>query len=47
MALPPVVLKNLGDKLYDKRKSAALEIEQANSLPLSHSQSFSSASPPC
>lgn len=27
-ALPPSVVKNLGDRLYDKRKLAALEIEQ-------------------
>lgn len=28
LALPPHVLKNLGDKLYDKRKAGALDIEQ-------------------
>ena len=28
LSLPPSVLKNLGDKLYDKRKVAALDIEQ-------------------
>ena len=28
LSLPPNVLKNLGDKLYDKRKVAALDIEQ-------------------
>jgi hypothetical protein len=27
-ALPPTVVKNIADKLYEKRKSAALEIEQ-------------------
>ncbi|GAB4814784.1 hypothetical protein N2152v2_001830 [Parachlorella kessleri] len=27
-ALPPTVVKNIGDKLYEKRKAAALEIEQ-------------------
>jgi hypothetical protein len=27
--LPPSVLKNIGDKLYEKRKQAALEVEQA------------------
>lgn len=26
--LPPVVVKNIGDKLYEKRKTAALEVEQ-------------------
>ena len=26
--LPPSVLKNIGDKLYEKRKQAALEVEQ-------------------
>ena len=26
--LPPTVLRGIGDKLYDKRKSAALEVEQ-------------------
>lgn len=25
--LPPAVLRNLADKLYEKRKSAALEVE--------------------
>ena len=28
--LPPAVLRNLADKLYEKRKSAALEVEQVN-----------------
>lgn len=27
-ALPPSVVRNIADKLYDKRKLAALEIEQ-------------------
>ena len=26
--LTPVVLRGIGDKLYDKRKAAALEVEQ-------------------
>ena len=26
--LPPNVVRGIGDKLYDKRKSAALEVEQ-------------------
>lgn len=26
--LPPAVVRNIGDKLYEKRKSAALEVEQ-------------------
>ena len=26
--LPPTVVRGIGDKLYDKRKSAALEVEQ-------------------
>ena len=26
--LPPAVIRGIGDKLYDKRKSAALEVEQ-------------------
>lgn len=28
--LPPSVLKNIGDKLYEKRKQAALEVEQVS-----------------
>ena len=27
--LPPATLRNLSDKLYEKRKAAALEVEQA------------------
>lgn len=27
--LPPSVLRNIGDKMYEKRKQAALEVEQA------------------
>jgi hypothetical protein len=26
--LPPSIVKNIGDKLYEKRKAAALEVEQ-------------------
>ena len=26
--LPPAVVRNIGDKLYEKRKTAALEVEQ-------------------
>jgi hypothetical protein len=37
--LPPVVLKQIGDKLYEKRKAAALEVEQIiKRLSLSNDQ---------
>eukprot|EP00955_Chlamydomonas_euryale_P097627 365087-Chlamydomonas_euryale.AAC.4 len=29
--LPPAVLRQIGDKLYEKRKVAALEVEQVRS----------------
>lgn len=30
--LPPSVLRNIGDKMYEKRKQAALEVEQVRAL---------------
>lgn len=27
LALPPILMRNLGDRSYDKRKSAAMEVE--------------------
>jgi hypothetical protein len=31
--LPLSILKNIGDKLYEKRKAAALEVEQVICFP--------------
>jgi hypothetical protein len=31
--LPPGVLRNIGDKMYEKRKQAALEVEQVPPRP--------------
>jgi major membrane immunogen (membrane-anchored lipoprotein) len=35
--IPGAVLRNLADKLYEKRKNAALEVSQGFSIHSSHS----------
>ncbi len=30
--LPPAIIRGIGDKLYEKRKAAALEVEQVGPL---------------
>ena len=46
VALPAVVLRNLSDKLYEKRKTAAIEVEQTVKNLATSSSAASPASPP-